>query len=300
MNDASLRPTYRSAFGGLWVDRDDASALLDARLASGALESDEEDALRQYIDHGYAILPQAVSHALVDEYVEFFERAWHEPPRHVYAHSGGEVLPMSMALRDRVAKVSDLHYFFPKAGEIVFSPAVRRFLERIYERPAAVFQSMSMRKGSEEILHIDTGPLTLSEPMSLAAAWIALEDVVAGAGPFQYVPGSHRIPETLNAGVSKGHNGDMAAYSQVLQSTLDHCAAAGLSTHYFIARKGDVLIWSADLMHGGAPIADHSLTRQSLVCHYMPLGVLPTFYDASPLRPVEYRGGGWHLNRFGL
>ena len=299
MHDASPSPTYRSTFGGLWVDRDDALAILDGKLESGALDPGEESALRQYIGHGYAILPQAVSHTLVDEYVEFFERAWHKPPRHVYAHAGGEVLPMSLALRDRVAKVSDLHYFFPKAGEIVFSPAVRRFLERIYERPAAVFQSMSMRKGSEEILHIDTGPLTLSEPMSLAAAWIALEDVVADAGPFQYVPGSHRVPETLNAGVSKGHKGDMAAYSQVLQLTLDHCAAAGLSTQYFMARKGDVLIWSADLMHGGAPIADHSLTRKSLVCHYMPLGVLPTFYDASVLRPVEYRRGGWHLNRFG-
>ena len=48
---------------------------------------------------------------------------------------------------------------------------------------------MSMRKGSEEPLHIDTGPLTLTEPMTLCASWVALEDVQPDSGEFEYVPG---------------------------------------------------------------------------------------------------------------
>ncbi|HYC35175.1 MAG TPA: phytanoyl-CoA dioxygenase family protein [Usitatibacter sp.] len=290
-------PLYRSRFGGLWIDRADALEVLQRKLRDGEVHPDVAEALRYYIEHGYVIFEQAVSHQVIDEYLAFFERAWSDPPRGIYAHSGGQVHPLGKELYDKVAKVSDLHYYFPRAADLVFAPRIRSFLEAIYERPAVVFQTMSMRKGSEEPLHTDTGPLTLTEPMSLAASWIALEDVRPGAGALQFVPGSHALPEVLNNGVSKGHNGDYGAYHKVLQETLRMCEARGLPTRQFMARKGDVLIWAADLMHGGAPIDDPSLTRKSLVSHYMPLGVMATFYDFSTVSYVPYANGGWRLDR---
>jgi ectoine hydroxylase-related dioxygenase (phytanoyl-CoA dioxygenase family) len=160
-----------------------------------------------------------------------------------------------------------------------------------------VFQTMTMRLGSEEPLHIDTGPLTVTEPMFLAAAWVALEDVRPRSGEFQYVPGSHALPEVLVGGASKAHHGDFAAYYAVLERTRAMCAERGLATESFLARKGDVLIWHADLMHGGAPIADRSLTRKSLVAHFMPLGAMPTFYDFSQVNALRYPAGGFCLDR---
>jgi hypothetical protein len=291
------QPLYRSRYGGQWLDRADASAILMRKLRDGEVSERDADSLRHYVDHGYVIFRGAVDPSVVDEYLEFFEDAWSEPPAGIYAHSGGEVLPLSPELRDRVAKVSDLHYYFPDAQRIVFPAPVLRFLSQVYERPPVVFQSMSMRKGSEESLHLDTGPLTLTEPMGLTAAWIALEDVSVGSGEFQFVPGSHRVPEVLNNGVSKGHHGDMTAYHHVLQSTLAECESRGLATQHFYARKGDVLIWHADLLHGGAKIANPRLTRKSLVCHYMPLGAMPTFYDFSKVSYLQYPQGGYYLDR---
>jgi ectoine hydroxylase-related dioxygenase (phytanoyl-CoA dioxygenase family) len=281
----------------LWVDRADAHEIVLRKVRDGEVSQLDARALRHYIEHGYVVFPRAVESAVVDEYLECFEDAWREPPAGIYAHSQGQVLPLSRALYDRVAKVSDLHYYYPRAQRIVFAGPVLRFLEQVYERAPVVFQSMSMRKGSEESLHIDTGPLTLTEPMALAAAWIALEDVKPGSGEFQFVPGSHAVPETLNKGVSKGHGGDMSAYYDVLQATLRECDARGLRTEYFVARKGDVLIWHADLMHGGAKIANPRLTRKSLVCHYMPLGAMATFYDFSKVSYVAYPEGGYCLDR---
>lgn len=49
-----------------------------------------------------------------------------------------------------------------------------------------------------------------------------------------------------------------------------HSARMGLEQKTFRPRKGDVLIWSADLVHGGSPVTDPSLTRKSLVGHYCP------------------------------
>jgi len=42
----------------------------------------------------------------------------------------------------------------------------------------------------------------------------------------------------------------------------------------FIARRGDVLIWHANLLHGGNPIRRKDATRRSLVCHYFAEGAI--------------------------
>ena len=56
-----------------------------------------------------------------------------------------------------------------------------------------------------------------------------------------------------------------------------------------MAKKGDALIWHADLMHGGAMIEDPASTRMSFIAHFMPLGVMPTFYDFSGVNAIPYR-----------
>jgi ectoine hydroxylase-related dioxygenase (phytanoyl-CoA dioxygenase family) len=289
-------PVFRSRYGGLWTDRNDAHDLLADLLTRGEVTKSEAQWLAHYIDHGYVVFPKAVDEELVDEYLEFFERAWDEAPDTIYAHSGGKVQLISRDLYDKVAKVSCLHWYFPRAGELIFPPPVLRFLTLLYQRPPVAFQTMSMRKGSEEPLHIDTGPLTLTEPMTMAASWVALEDVQPHSGEFEFVPGSHLLPEVLNDGTYKGHNGDMIAYGKVLQRTREMCEERGLKTERFVAKKGDVLIWHADLMHGGAPIEDPERTRKSLVAHFMPLGVMPTFYDFSRVSAFPYDNGGYCLD----
>lgn len=74
------------------------------------------------------------------------------------------------------------------------------------------------------------------------------------------------------------------------------CEERGLETKTFMAKKGDVLIWHGDLMHGGAPIQDQSITRKSLIAHLMPLGVMPTFFDFSEAGVIPYAGGGYSID----
>jgi ectoine hydroxylase-related dioxygenase (phytanoyl-CoA dioxygenase family) len=134
--------------------------------------------------------------------------------------------------------------------------------------------------------------------MSLVASWLALEDVREGAGELQFVPGSHRVPEVLIDGVKKYHEGDMQKYHEVLESARAECAKRGLTRQTFKAKKGDILIWTADLLHGGLPISNPSLTRKSFICHFMPHGVMPIFYDTAGVEYVDYGNEAFYLNRF--
>jgi phytanoyl-CoA hydroxylase len=283
---------HRSRFGGLWVDRRDAHAILADRRSRGLLSQSEAIDLVQYIDHGYVVFPGAVSVEVVDEYLALFERMWEEAPETILAYSEGRLRPMSRDLYGKVAKVSNVHCYFDRAGEIIFPPPVLRFLDLIYDRPPVVFQTMTMRWGTEEPMHMDTGPLSLTEPMSLVGSWLALEDVADSSGEFEFIPGSHRLPESLHHGVSKAHYGDMTEYGRVLDSVSQQCGERGLKVDRFTARKGDVLVWHGDLMHGGGLIGDDKRTRKSLVSHFMPLGVMPTFQDFSSVSEFAYPTGG--------
>ena len=291
-------PLYRSRYGGLWVDRRDAHRILEARLARGEVTDADAEVLAHYIDHGYVVFPKATEESVIDEYLALIEAAWDDPPDGCMCMVQGkyQLLPMDRKYYDEIVKVGSLHMWFDRAGELLFPPPVLRFLTQIYERPPVAFQTLTLRRGSEESLHLDTGPLTLTEPMSLAGSWVALEDVQPDSGEFQFVPGSHHLPELLHYGTDKAHHEDFQEYGTILTTTLRMCEERGLETKTFMAKKGDVLIWHGDLMHGGAPIRDPTRTRKSLIAHLMPLGVMPTFFNFSRLSAVPYAGGGYTLN----
>jgi len=54
-------------------------------------------------------------------------------------------------------------------------------------------------------------------------------------------------------------------YEDVLDDVIKNST---YSRKEFHAKKGDVLIWHANLVHGGAPILEKGLTRKSMVVHY--------------------------------
>jgi ectoine hydroxylase-related dioxygenase (phytanoyl-CoA dioxygenase family) len=281
----------------LWIDRRDAHELLAGKLSRGEVTAKEAEALTHYIDHGYVIFPKAVGDEVIDAYLDLFERSWDEAPPSIYVLVERRELPISREFYDKITKVGSLHCCFQRAAELIFPSVVLRFLTLIYDRPPVAFQTMTMRKGSEETLHIDTGPLTLTEPMTMAASWLALEDVRPGSGELEFVPGSHSVPEYLHPSMSKGHNNDMTAYSEVLEQMKADCVDRGFNVERFEAKKGDILIWHADLLHGGAKIEDPSSTRKSLVTHFMPLGVMPTFFDSSEVSALPYPNGGYCIDQ---
>lgn len=126
----------------------------------------------------------------------------------------------------------------------------------------------------------------------MVASWMALEDVEADAGPLRYYPGSNHItPYRFSNGSMHTKGDEMPQWSDYMASEVER---HGLEEQRFLARRGDLFVWHALLLHGGSPINNPELTRQSLVAHYWtqhdcepPLG----FWD---LRPGP---GGWWINK---
>ena len=103
----------------------------------------------------------------------------------------------------------------------------------------------------------------------MVGIWVALEDVDAECGPLVYYPGSHKLPIYSNEHV--GHfSVDPKLRKQVIfePSWNELVRVHGLESQVFMAKKGQALIWAANLLHGGMPHKDINRTRWSQVTHY--------------------------------
>ncbi len=143
-------------------------------------------------------------------------------------------------------------------------PAVLSMLEQLYGRRPIPFQTLNFPRGTEQSTHSDSFHFSSWPQRWMCGVWVALEDVTELNGPLHYYPGSHRLP-ILDANDSSALNNQYCNYETAIQELI---AIAGLEKECFLPRKGDCLVWAANLLHGGEPIVDPQSTRLSQVSHY--------------------------------
>jgi ectoine hydroxylase-related dioxygenase (phytanoyl-CoA dioxygenase family) len=163
-------------------------------------------------------------------------------------------------------KFNDLHLMSGEVRDLALEPELASVLEGVLGEPAVLISSQNFQRGSSLRMHIDSLYTTPRTPHSLVAAWIALEDVHPDAGPLFIYPGSHRIPlYRFNDGTHHAACDEEADWFDYIDVQI---RLRGLKQRKFLARKGDVLVWHSDLVHGGCPVRDAGRTRGSLACHY--------------------------------
>lgn len=284
-------PTYFSRFGGLWTDRSDAQAEIERRLAEGRITSGEAESLQLWRNHGYVIIERAVDPAICDQLRDDMVNAWTEGDERLLIQTPTrENVPLKKGSPTERIRLVDIYAYYESARRALFSAKISRFLSMVFDDSPLLFQSLTFEKGSQQGIHQDTAYVVTSSPVELAASWIALEDVREGSGELMYYEGSHRLPEYAFSGKYKHWNQERDGAEQHqtwTQALVDNAQRMGMPRKTFLPRKGDALIWSADLAHGGSPVTDDSLTRRSLVGHYCPNRVNPHYFSYQPRRRTK-------------
>jgi hypothetical protein len=160
--------------------------------------------------------------------------------------------------------------------EIALDEHVQKLLRFLYGRRPIPFQTLSFQVGTEQRAHSDTLHFHCFPPRFLCGVWVALEDVSPENGTLFYYPGSNRLPESTYVELGLGtHNQNLPrafdhahAYRGYETSMEALMEAHGLERVELIAEKGDVLIWAANLVHGGGPVLRPGSSRWSQVTHY--------------------------------
>ena len=165
---------------------------------------------------------------------------------------------------------------------IVSDERLNEFLSFTLGRPVLPFQTISFLKGSRQKTHSDSIHMT-TEPLGyLVATWMALEDIAADSGPLHYYVGSHKLPYVM--GEDFPHSSSAFAvgddlYGNYEQKIAEIVKEKKLEKEIFLAKKGDLLVWHANLLHGGEPVTNEASSRKSLVAHYFCKGDVICYHE---------------------
>lgn len=191
--------------------------------------------------------------------------------------------------REEPYKLNDLYLDYSVVQQLALNDRLVPILSMLLHGTPVICNSLNFERGSEQELHVDSFFMAPLSANRMVASWVALEDCHADSGPLRYVVGSHKIPPyRFSSGLTKAIGAEMESchsyYNQQIQQR-------GLETKTIAPRAGDVLIWHAQLMHGGSTIRDSTRTRRSLVTHYY------RAEDQVPLLMKQFAPGLYHLRR---
>ena len=167
-------------------------------------------------------------------------------------------------------RIQDAWTFDKDVRAIAANDKVLELLAKLYGRQAFPFQTLNFPVGTQQDVHSDSVHFSSLPERFMCGVWLAMEDVDPGAGPLFYYPGSHRWPIITNALIGRRGYGSLVASAQepFEPAWRALCDAQSSQKETFVARKGQALIWCANLLHGGSHQYNKRLTRWSQVTHY--------------------------------
>lgn len=249
--------------------------------------------LQQWNERGLLILPGFFSDQEIDAALDDYRAAWDARAARITVDDMDTDTRMllrdvSMSARKQHRfKVNDLYLEQPSVRHLALNPRLVPLLATLLGDTPALCNSLSLEYGTEQPDHVDSIYMTPRSPNDLVAIWVALEDCQPGAGLLRYWPGSHAIaPYVFSNGERHYVPAEMDAWSKRMQA---QTGERSLAPEVFQARKGDVLIWNAHLLHGGSTITTPGQTRRSIVFHYFS----ETDCRANGMRLVSESGGFW-------
>jgi ectoine hydroxylase len=244
-----------------WLDRGHSRNLLPLKKGFSRFPDLIQQQLLSWSDKGYMILEHFFDEAATGSILEEIERL-------VDRHKLQPTPDNKLMFANRISSV---------IREITHDERLTDLLSFILDKEVVPFQTINFVRGSNQRAHSDSIHMTTYPLGYLIAVWIALEDTHPDNGPLFYYPGSHRLPYLLNNDFNEGMTSltlgkkDYGDYEDRIEEVIRD---RKLEKAVFFAKKGDILIWHANLIHGGLPVKDPGLTRKSMVIHYFAKDVI--------------------------
>lgn len=239
------------------------------------MTAEEAVRLREFMEQGFTVLKPAISPDIFSSIESDVDSLWKNRPWTVAYAYDGPAYPMAYAdeqrERRRKSRIHDIHSASDAALSLYLHSEIFRFVRLILDDEPLAFQSLYFQFGSEQVIHRDPVVVPTAVPGHLVAAWIALEDIRPGSGELVYVPGSHRLPYFEFSPGEWQFDAYRMGEKEIARAKewdREQMRVHRLQPRTFTPAKGEVLVWHASLMHGGASVDSDKLTRRSYVVHY--------------------------------
>jgi ectoine hydroxylase-related dioxygenase (phytanoyl-CoA dioxygenase family) len=154
--------------------------------------------------------------------------------------------------------------------ELAFHERVLSVLRLLYGREPVPFQTLNFLYGSQQANHSDAILFNSLPARFMCGVWVALEDTDPENGPLFYHPGSQSLKEYYlqDFASAKDGEGDFFFGHRYPFFIRDLMETYAFRREELYAKRGDVLIWASNLVHGGSKRLHPTRTRWTQVTHY--------------------------------
>jgi Phytanoyl-CoA dioxygenase (PhyH) len=245
---------------------------------------------KQWRDHGFVVLKGAVPEKYIEEY---------------------EGLRRSLNLGKAPFNNFTPYLDHDVVAKITLSPALHVALFELLGQDMGCHFLLTAYHSTERGWHQDDYLNPDYVYSNYAAAWIATGAIHPDAGPFEFVPGSHKWPCMRGHLVKQHLSEEFAKVSNVEDGRSHWAAFAEVFTndvyaaelerrnavfHQFLADKGDIMIWHGRLVHRGSTPNSPILDRPSIISHYSGVNIRSDI--GSDIRRYGEDGCHyWHFDR---
>lgn len=240
-----------------WIDRPDALQKIQQHDFFRQLSPDLQQKILHFISEGYMILEGFYDANTIDAANQEVERLLHD-----------KVADFNYTGR----KIMDAHELSPLLNNTFFrNKQLSLLLEFLLGKTIIPFHTINFIYGSEQRAHSDSIHMSTAPQGYLIAAWTAFDDCDENNGALRFYPKSHRLPYITCRDYNSGNTPLLLgklSYENYEDKVEEVIREHGFQEQYFFAKKGDVLIWHANLIHGGSAIRNKNATRRSMVAHY--------------------------------
>ena len=149
---------------------------------------------------------------------------------------------------------------------------LKKVLKFLYDSKPLPFSTINFIGGTEQPFHSDYIHFGSLPHKYLVGAWVALEKTNRYNGALSVIPGSHKFPlidyqdlkqkKPLNIiELEKNYR----VYENYIKQLIK---IKKLKPKELYLKKGEVILWAANLLHGGSNVKNKKLTRRSQVIHF--------------------------------
>ena len=207
----------------------------------------------QFLRDGYLIIDTDLPESLIDRLLDNIQPFWDKK------------VPLGSGYHDS-NRLQDVWNSVPEVMSVATHKNILCVLRNLYGKTPLPFQTLNFKQGSEQRIHGDNIHFN-SEPFGMmCGVWVALEDISLAQGPLIYYPKSHCLDEINfeEAGLVADYE-NYTLYEDYIEALINE---NNFIPEYGLIKKGQAIIWSANILHGGSPQTDRTLTRYSQVTHY--------------------------------
>lgn len=236
-----------------WID----SPFFNTELAASDLNESDRCFVKNYSDNGYVIIDSGIAEQTLNAVIEGLA----EKLNHLSVNS-------DTTLRDAWKYNEDVK-------KIATSENILNKLRLLYRREPIPFQTLNTLVSTQINTHSDMIHLNSIPERFMCGVWLALEDCAFDNGPFHYYPQSHKLPfyDMIDVGVKASETIKMKkefmAFAENYENFIGEMVKAlDLKKSILTIKKGQALIWAANMLHGAEKIIRPGATRLSQVSHY--------------------------------